>query len=413
MIESSLFQEKPPFIHRVTIRNYKSIAACQVDLTGLMFLVGPNGSGKSNFLDALRFVADALRSSLDHALRDRGTIKEVRRRSGGHPNHFALRFDFSLPSGQTGHYAFRVGAKPAGAYEVQAEECRIDSETALGPSHHFHVHSGKVESASVSPLPATLPDRLFLVAASGVPEFRPVFDALSRIEVYNLNPREIGAMQKPDPGDLLRRDGSNAASVLQRFSDEARLRVTENLSRIVPGVSDAETKTLGSQETIEFRQSVKGQEHPWRFLAGAMSDGTLRAFGILLAVFQAAAARESRLPPNLIGLEEPEMALHPAAASVLLSSLREGSQHCQILVTSHSADLLDNTDIPTESVLAVDNQDGLTRIGPVDEAGRSMMRGKLFTPGELLRQNQLAPDERTLSDVSHERQLNLFECNGR
>jgi predicted ATPase len=404
---------KLPFIRCVTIRNYKSIAACKVDLTGLVFLVGPNGSGKSNFLDALRFVADALRSSLDHALRDRGTIKEVRRRSGGHPNHFALRLDFCLPSGQAGHYAFRVGAKPAGAYEVQMEECSVHSEEALGQSHHFRIHSGKVESASVSPLPATLSDRLFLVAASGIPEFRPVFDALSRIEVYNLNPREIGAMQKPDPGDLLRREGSNAASVLQQFPAEVRQRVTGNLSRIVPGVSGVEAKTLGSQETIEFRQTVKGQEHPWRFLAAAMSDGTLRALGILLAVFQAAAARPGRLPPNLIGLEEPEMALHPAAASVLLSALREGSQHCQILVTSHSPDLLDNSDIPTKSLLAVDNQDGLTRVGPIDEESRSILRKKLFTPGELLRHNQLAPDEKTVSDVSHERQLNLFDRNGR
>jgi len=403
---------KPPVIHRVTIRNYLSIAACQVDLGRLMFLVGPNGSGKSNFLDALRFVADALRTSLDHALRDRGTIKEVRRRSGGHPNHFALRVDFTLPAGQTGHYAFRIGAKPAGAYEVQQEECSIHSKEALGPSHYFHVHSGRVESASVSPLPATLPDRLFLVAASGIPEFRPVFDALSRIQIYNLNPDEIGAMQKPDPGDLLRRDGSNAASVLQQFSADARKRVTDNLSRIVPGISDADAKTLGSQETIEFRQAVKGQEHPWRFLAAAMSDGTLRAFGILLAVFQASAARSGRVPPMLIGLEEPEIALHPAAATVLLSALREGSQHCQILVTSHSPDLLDNADIPTESILAVDNQDGLTRIGPLDEAGRAMLRERLFTPGELLRQNQLAPDEKTISDVRRERQLNLFELDG-
>lgn len=403
---------KPPFIRRVTIRNYKSIAACQVDLTRLMFLVGPNGSGKSNFLDALRFVADALRSSLDHALRDRGTIKEVRRRSGGHPNHFAVRLDFSLPSGQAGHYAFRIGAKPAGAYEVQTEQCRVQSGDALGGIHHFCIRSGKVEDASVSSLPAVIPDRLLLVAASGIPEFRPVFDALSTIEVYNLNPREIGAMQKPDPGDLLRRDGSNAASVLQQFPPEVRERLTANLSRIVPGVSDAEAKTLGSQETIEFRQTVKGQQHPWRFFAGAMSDGTLRAFGVLLAVFQAAATRSGRPSPALIGLEEPEMALHPAAASVLLSALREGSEHCQILVTSHSADLLDNSDIPTESLLAVDARDGLTRIGPIDEAGRSMLRDRLFTPGELLRQNQLAPDETTFSDVKYEQQLRLFEGNG-
>lgn len=379
-----------------------------------MFLVGPNGAGKSNFLDAIRFVADALRSSLDHALRDRGTIKEVRRRSGGHPNHFALRFDFSLPSGQSGHYSFRIGAKPAGAYEVQNEECCVyDSTNPLAPTHKFHIQSGKVLAASFSLVPATLSDRLFLVAASGIPEFRPVFDALSRIEIYNLNPREIAAMQKPDPGVILRRDGSNAASVLQQFSLDAREHVKSSLSRIVPGISDAEAKTLGSQETIEFRQIVKGQEHPWRFLAGAMSDGTLRAFGILLAAFQASSARPGTLAPLLIGLEEPEMALHPAAASVLLSALREGAQHCQILVTSHSPDLLDNSNISTEQLLAVDNLDGLTRIGPIDEAGREVLRKNLFTPGELLRQNQLAPDKSSISDVSDDRQLKLFDISSR
>ena len=58
-------------IARVALRNYKSIAACDVALPPLTFLVGPNGSGKSDFLDALRFVAQALRFSPEHALRER------------------------------------------------------------------------------------------------------------------------------------------------------------------------------------------------------------------------------------------------------------------------------------------------------------------------------------------------------
>jgi Predicted ATPase len=400
-----------PFIHKLTIRNFKSIAACQTELRALTFLVGPNGSGKSNFLDALRFVSDSLKTSLDHALRNRGTIKDVRRRSGGHPNHFSIRLDFTLPSGQVGHYSFRVGAKPSGAFEVQNEECRIFGSEVLAEDHHYQVRSGKVVKTTFSPAPVSLADRLYLVAASGVPEIRPVFDALSRIEVYNLNPREIGVMQKPDPGEILRRDGSNAASVLQKLPLETGETVNSYLSRIVKGVSEAESKTLGSQETIEFRQAVKGQKHPWRFLASSMSDGTLRAFGILLAVFQTLASETSS--PLLIGLEEPEMALHPAAAGVLLSALREGAGHRQILVTSHSADLLDNPDIPTESLLAVDNHDGLTRIGPIDEAGRTVLKEHLFTAGELLRQNQLTPDKESIFDVDDERQLNLFELNGK
>lgn len=401
------------FIRQVTIRNYKSIAACQLSLSPLTFLVGPNGAGKSNFLDALRFVADALRNSLDHALRDRGTIREVRRRSGGHPNHFAMRLDFELPGGQLGHYAFRIGAKPAGGYEVQDEECQVHPTDVLGPAHSYRVKSGKLLESSVSLMPAVLSDRLFLVAASGIPEFRPVYDALSRIQVYNLNPREIAAMQKPDPGDILRRDGSNAASVFHHLTPEIMGMVRDHLSRIVPGIVNAEVKTLGSQETVEFLQTVKGQHHPWRFLASAMSDGTLRAFGILVAAFQSASGSLEGQPPLLIGMEEPEIALHPAAAGVLLSALREGAQHCQTIVTSHSPDLLDNPDIPAESLLAVNNDGGVTRIGPIDSAGKQMLRDRLFTPGELLRQGQLVPDESSIADVTDERQLNLFDIKGK
>lgn len=398
-----------PFIYRVTIRNYKSIAACRVDLRPLMFLVGPNGAGKSNFLDALRLVSESLRTSLDHALRERGTIKEVRRRSGGHPNHFAIRLDFRLPDGSSGHYAFRVGAKPGGWYGVQTEECSVWPATALEDRHFYHVKSGKLVESSLPQLPASVPDRLFLVAASGLPEFRPVFDALSGLQIYNLNPREIAAMQQPDPGELLRRDGSNAASVLQKLSSQDRDRISDYLSRIVPGVASAEPRTLGSQETIEFRQAVKGQGHPWRFLASSMSDGTLRAFGILLAIFQTEVTTGANRSPLLIGLEEPEMALHPAATNILLASLREAAQRVQILVTSHSPDLLDDERIAPESLLAVENDAGLTRIGAIDEAGRAILRQKLFTPGELLRQNQLAPDPKVLADVKKERQLMLFE----
>ena len=396
-----------PLISKVTLRNYKSIASCRVDLRALTFLVGPNGSGKSNFLDGLRFTSDALRTSLDHALRDRGTIKEVRRRSGGHPNHFAIRIDFALPTGSLGHYSFQVGAKPSGGFEVQNEECKIMFGNGGQKEAKFHVEGGEVIASSAKVLPPTISDRLFLVAAAGLPEFRPVYDALSRMSFYNLNPKEISAMQKPDAGELLAREGWNSASVFAKLSESTKGEIANYLGRIVSGVSGVDAKVLGSQETLEFRQGVKGQKHPWRFLASSMSDGTLRAFGILLALFQGR-GRNGDAPP-LVGLEEPEAALHPAAAAVLLSALREASTISQVVVTSHSPELLDDPDISDESILAVESRDGVTIIGPVDEAGRSMLRKKLFTPGELLRQNQLAPSAESFEEVHDEQQLKLFE----
>ncbi len=89
------------FITRVALKNYKSIAACDVELRPLMFLVGPNGAGKSNFLDSLRFVADALNFSLDHAIRNRGGTDDIHCRSGERPKYFSIRLDFTLSEGST------------------------------------------------------------------------------------------------------------------------------------------------------------------------------------------------------------------------------------------------------------------------------------------------------------------------
>lgn len=389
---------------RVALRNYKSIAACDVRPAQLSFLVGPNGSGKSNFLDALRFIADSIRFSLDHALRDRGGINEVRRRSSGHPTHFGIRLEFTLAE-SSGHYAFIVGAMPRGAYEIQREECLVVRRGADPGSDYYSVQGGSVIKSSLSPAPAAASDRLYLVNVSGAAAFRPLYDALASMGFYNLNPEEIRDLQPPDPGNLLKRDGSNIASVLSNLagrSPELKERIEEYIAKVVPGIAGVESHPVGHKETLEFLQVVRGAKHPWRFPASSMSDGTLRAFGVLVALFQGAGNGESMR--RLIGIEEPEIALHPAAAGILTDSLQDASERAQILVTSHSPDLLDNEAIPDESILAVVAEDGETRIGPLDEAGRSALKDHLYTAGELLRMDQLRPDP----SLSVGDQLELF-----
>ena len=165
------------FITRVALKNYKSIAACDVELQPLTFLVGPNGAGKSNFLDSLRFVADALNSSLDHAIRDRGGIDDVHCRSGGRPKHFSIRLDFTLSEGSTGHYAFRINDLTRGKYKVQTEECVLRSTQHDTQEDYFYVENGTVTKTNVEVAPAAAKDRLYLVNASGLKEFRPVYEA--------------------------------------------------------------------------------------------------------------------------------------------------------------------------------------------------------------------------------------------
>lgn len=83
------------------------------------------------------------------------------------------------------------------------------------------------------------------------------------------------------------------------------------------------------------------------------------------------------------------------------------SETTQIAVTSHSPDLLDDKDIPVDHILAVVNRNGETLIGPLDEAGRSAIKDHLYTAGELLRLNQIEPDEKLIGKQSTA-QLDLF-----
>ena len=157
-------------------------------------------------------------------------------------------------------------------------------------------------------------------------------------------------------------------------------------------------------EASLFRQEVRGARYPWRFFASNMSDGTLRALGVLIALFQGFDGAES--VRRCVGIEEPEVALHPAAAGVLMDGLRDAAEQAQILVTSHTPDLLNNKEIPDDAIVAVVAEHGESRIGPLDEVGRSALRDHLYTAGELLRMNQLRPDP-SVFELRPE-QLDLF-----
>jgi predicted ATPase len=383
-----------PFIRQVRIRNYKSLGKCDIQLRPLTILAGRNGAGKSNFLDSLRFVAESLQSSLDHAMRSRGGIDSVRRRSTGHPRNFAIELKMALWTWREATYGFEIGARPRGGFAVKWEWLRIHKPNG-DLLADYSVSEGKV-TPSDRDMPPASADRLYLVNAAGLPDFREVYDQLTSMGFYNLNPDTMKALQSPDAGELLRRDGSNIASVVARLSSERpqiKDRIKSYLGEIVPGVTDMDRASLGPRETLEFRQEITGSDHPWKFYAASMSDGTLRALGTLVAVAQLA---DQTHPASLIGIEEPETALHPAAAGALMDSLKEAATHTQILLTTHSPDLLDQIDPASTELLVAQATRGTTEIARVDPASLDSIQSHLYTAGELLRMDQLQPDPEDL-----------------
>lgn len=404
-----------PFLRRVQIRNYKSIASCTLSLRRFSVIVGRNAAGKSNFLDALRFVTDALDVTPDHAIKTRGGLDAVRRISTGHPRNFAVTLDVTIPpernhswfgEGGKATYGFEIAARGRGAFVVSKEVARTSNRRGGVASFRRKDDSVVFEGGISAATPPIDSKRLFLQAAAAYPPFGPLFEALRSMGFYNLNPSEMKELQSPDAGELLHADGSNIASVMARLEAEKQTgRLHEFLHAVVPGLEAVERATLGPKETLQFRQGVKGSKHPWKFYAQSMSDGTLRTVGLLVAVMQ---MTPGQTPVRLIGIEEPETALHPAAAGALIDALREASLRTQILLTCHSPDLLDHVDPDREQLLAAHASEGTTGIAPIEAVSLDAIRDHLYSPGELLRMDQLAPDPIDLQRQL-QGQLELFE----
>jgi predicted ATPase len=390
---------------QIQVRNYKNIAAAVIDLEPLTVLIGPNGAGKSNFVDALSFVADSLTHSIQLAFANRGGIAAVRRKSGGHPYHIGLRFSLELAGGGWADYAFDVAARPREAFSVARERCVV--QPLMAPRHEFEVKDGRFVRQVPGIRARIEPDRLALTVVSAAEEFRPIYDFLAGIRRYTPRPEQLRALQDPDPGEgaVLLPDGGNAAAVLRRIKEHGEQngqvyrRICRLLGQIVPGMTSVEPKSVGRKETLEFRQNV-GQRHDWRFDALNMSDGTLRALGILLAVYQPR-------PASLIAIEEPEATIHPAAVEVLLDILLNGVERSQVLLTTHSPDILDSKKLYEKQIVAVESIEGVAQITPLTEATRQLIREHLYTPGELLRQDEIRVDREHAERSAV--QLDLFD----
>ncbi len=385
--------DKPPLIRRVVIHNYKSIEKCDVTLGRFNVFVGRNGSGKSNFLDALQFVADALfTGSLSHALERRGGMLNVLRSSKKSPRSFRIELEVQV-SANVAQYHVQIATQPHGGFVVEEEGLEVNGSQDLNPDFaFFKMRKGElIDSTDRGEMRKVSKEGLYLPIASALPEYESIYDALSTFNLYNPFPDLMRLPHEIEAGRSLEKSGSNLASAVSRLSRErpATLkRIVEYLAAIVTGLSGVSALEIGGFEILQFEQQTACESHPRTFQPKNMSDGTMRSLAVLVAALQFLELPDSS---HAIGIEEPESAIHPAAMAVLLDALREASVNTQILITTHSPDLLDRVDIETDSLFAVSDESGSTVIAPIDNASASVIRDHLYTPGELLRTNQLEP----------------------
>lgn len=373
-------------ITRVAVRGFRSLENVVVDLEPVTVLVGPNGTGKSSFVDALAFLQQSLTVSPQEAFRSRGGVKQVRTLTGQRPPTLAIEVDIkSRAEGLfSGSYSARFRLKADNTFSIPEEVCEMTTGTER-TVHRFVVQHGKWIESVAGAEPKLTRNWLALPVLSGIEYFAPMYNALTTMHPYNVTPEALRAWQESGRGDQLALDGSNAVSVLKQLIDEDEplyRRIVQAVSQIVPSIREITPKGLARALTLAFSESFVGHKDV-SFDASSMSDGTLQVLGILLAVYQPEA-------PTLVGFEEPETAVHPGAAAVLAEALQEAGLRTQILITTHSPDLITRFDV--ESLRAVDRTaDGVTVIAPIAESQREAIRRRLFTAGEIHRMEGLRP----------------------
>jgi predicted ATPase len=376
-----------PRIRQVQIKNFKSIERAVVDLAPLTVLVGPNGAGKSNFVQALIFLQQILAVGIEETLRWRSApLSQWLRRSSGQDRSLGLRVDLDLPDGLRADYAVEIQFDLGDQATVSRERCRV--ERASRPDAVFEVTCGHFIREIAGVRSQLEPGRLALFAASATEEFRPVYNFLGSMRDYSILPVQIDAFRKKDSGMSLEREGSNAASVLKAIIDrspEDHERITRLLGRAVEGITGVDVVETDGVVFLRFLKGFDLESTTLSFYSSEMSDGTLRLLGLLLAVYQ-----PSR--PSLLAIEEPEATVHPAAAQLVTEILVDASHDRQLLVTTHSPDILDAKDLSDYQIRVVTQRHGRTIVAPLSKASRQAIRDRLYTPGELLRLDELDDD---------------------
>lgn len=370
------------------LKNFLSYRDTVLELGDITALVGPNASGKSNAVAALKLLGDIPKYGLQTALLRRGGFDQVRHRSQGRPFDPAITVEFAADDdlSRISRYELQLGSLSGGRYEVKHERIELCLEKG---QYHLSSTKGRVDLSFTDdangrfrpPERFAVPQGQSLVGltASYYP-LLPLWDLLTSIQVVEVNSARMRELQEPTPGQSMDPDGANATSVFETLSSSRRQELADELAAIVPGVCEIDVRRFANKLTLRFSQQVR--ESKRQFLASQVSDGTLRAFGVLLPFFQ-----PSR--PTLLVVEEPESAIHLGALRTLVQVLREHSDEVQVLLTTHSADVIDELGI--EQVRVVWTEDGVSRIAPVAAHTIETIKGGLITPGELLRSDALDP----------------------
>ena len=346
------------------LENWRNFVDADVNLQPRTFLVGPNASGKSNFLDVFRFLYDiaAVGGGFQEAVRRRGGVSGLRALAARLYSDIGLRVTVGNDE-EEALWEYRI-------LFAQDKQRRpfIKKETVL--------HNGKALVERPNREDKDDPERTsqtYLEQVNVNREFGiwSISSARCTLQAHRPPARARSgpfrrSQNDPFGGDFL----EQLARTQSRTLNSRLRRITEALQVAVPQLQD-----LGLQRDKRGTPHLRGRYEHWR-QQGAwqneqdLSDGTLRLIGFLWSILDGSG-------PLL--LEEPELSLHPEVVrhlpQLIARSQRGGRQ---VIMSTHSADLLQDRGIGMDEVLLLTPAGEGTK---VQSAGSNLQIQQLLSAG--------------------------------
>ncbi len=330
-------------ISRVILKNWRNFSSVEVELGNRVFLVGPNASGKSNFLDVFRFLRDIVKAGggLQKSVSDRGGLSKIRSLSARRYSDVEIDISLSRALGEPIDWCYAIGIKqeqrghhrPILAYEKvwKGEEKILDR-----PNKEDNKDSERLTQT-------------YLEQINSNRDFRDIYDFLGSILYLHLIPQllrfpdvfsGIEILEDPFGRNFLERVAGTPVK-----TRESRLRKIEEALRIaVP-----QLKNLTEIRDEKGAPHLEAVYEHWRPRGAKQredqfSDGTLRLIALLWSLLEGSS-------PLL--LEEPELSLNAGIVEQIpkLMHRLQRKKRRQVIVSTHSADLLSDGAIGGEEVL--------------------------------------------------------------
>jgi predicted ATPase len=428
------------FIERVRAWNFKNFEELDLQLRAFNVIIGANASGKSNTLELLKFIRDVASAGLDNAISLQGGAKYFTNLRTGLSRNFRLEILAKpSPEERIAHITPRVQAiapepgssDPEGLttfdssfvfwqlraeiesltytlsihfgtdadfeivedlIEVKADFSQESVRGKLGAPYgkgtlYFRNVRGKLEiEASLPPGSPGRPEDFAQFITGQLPPKKtmslelPLYffiptevyteTVFKEIEVFDIDPKSpkfgVRIAAKADLED----DGENLALVLKTILEDARSKRTlSNLLRdLLPFVGDLSVEPFADR-TFLFR--LQEAFFPEEYLpASLLSDGTINVTALIVALYF---GRHS-----LVAFEEPERNLHPSLIAKVMQMFRDASQYKQVIITTHSPEVVRHTDLQ-DLILIARDRGGLSKLSrPADkERVRAFLKNEI------------------------------------